>query len=846
MPCKSLLIYIGILLVCLSAKSQATVTGIITDSTGVPLPFATVYEQGTTNGTTSNANGIYTLNLSPGEHIIVAQYTGYQKKSTAVNVDTSSSDIKLDFRLLPETLVLQEVVISGDKKNLAKQIIRKAIKKRKYYANEVAAYTTEVYIKGLQRLDKRPKNLLGMTITIDTGIVYLSESISRIKYLHPDKINEKMISSKVSGNNNAFSYNQASEMLINLYDNSFYIEGLSERPFISPLANNAFLYYNYEFAGSIIEEDLYINKIKISPKRKTDPAFSGYIYIVDNSWRLHSVDVNLTRANGIEYLNSLNFNQVFAPVGHDIWMPISQRFTFEFDAFGFEGSGHFTAIYRNYDIVPNYYQPRKRKDETATKPKKKAPASPPPAQQQKNEAEALTEKDFSNAVLTVEEGANERDSMYWAAVRPIPLTPLEVKDYQLKDSLREIKSTKAYKDSVDQTRNQFKFGNLFFSGYTHYNSYERRYLTLPTLLEGLQYNSVEGLVMNLEFGFQKRNEHHTNYRITPAVRYGFANKKVQARIEGFKLLNPKKRSFILGGIGRYTYQLNNDNPIPNETNTFFSILRGKNYAKYYQKSFAKAGYQTELINGMLITAAAGYEQRTPMTNHASYNLANRDFTPNTPTNAEIGNTAFDTHEALLASLRLELSFAQQYIDRPDRKIILKSPYPKLHLYFKKGFPLLGSDVNYNLLKAGSTYEFRIGSMGTSEISTWAGAFVGTKTMSFVDFEHFNGNRIYLSKLGGQNLFQLLDYYTYSTQDRFLEAHYEHHFNEFIFNKIPLIKRLNLQAVASANYLTTPTAGQYMELGFGIEHIFKFFRVDFFTSMQDGAHQRNGIRVGAGF
>lgn len=841
MRCKLLLIYIGIMVGCLSAKGQATVSGIIADTTGTPLPFATVYEQGTTNGTTSNADGLYTLNLNAGSRTVIAQYTGYQKKASTLEVDTT--DLTLDFRLQPETLVLQEVVVSGDKKSLARQIVRKAIKKRKYYANEVAAYTTEVYIKGLQRLDKRPKNLLGMTITIDTGIVYLSESISRIKYLHPGKMNETMISSKVSGNNNAFSYNQASDMLINLYENSFFIEGLSERPFISPLSNNAFLYYNYEFAGSMIEGEQYINKIKISPKRKTDPAFTGYMYIVDESWRLHSVDVSLTKANGIEYLESLNFNQVFAPVAHDIWMPISQRFVFKFDAFGFEGSGHFTAIYRNYDVVPNYYQPRKKEDKPPT-PNKQAPPAPTPKKEKP--AESLTEKDFTNAVMTVEEGANERDSIYWAAVRPIPLTQLEVKDYKIKDSIRVIKSSKTYKDSLDNERNRFKPGNLFFSGYTHYNSYERKYLTFPTLLEGLQYNSVEGLVLNLEFGYQKRTEHHVNYRITPAFRYGFGNEKAQGRIEAFKLLNPKKRTFILGGIGRYVYQINPENPIPNETNTFFSILRGKNFAKYYQKSFAKVGYQSEIVNGVRFTGAMTYEQRTPMTNHASYNLAGRDFTSNTPTNAELGNTAFQTHTAFLTSASLEISFAQQYIDRPDRKIILRSPYPKLHLYAKKGIPIPGASINYTLLKAGSTYDFRVGSMGTSELSGWAGAFVGTKKMTFIDFEHFNGNRIYLSKLGGENMFQLLDYYTYSTQDRFLEVHYEHHFNEFIFNKIPLVKRLNLQAVASANYLSTPAAGQYIELGAGIEHIFKFFRVDFFTSIQNGAHQRNGIRVGAGF
>lgn len=95
-------------------------------------------------------------------------------------------------------------------------------------------------------------------------------------------------------------------------------------------------------------------------------------------------------------------------------------------------------------------------------------------------------------------------------------------------------------------------------------------------------------------------------------------------------------------------------------------------------------------------------------------------------------------------------------------------------------------------------------------------------------------------------FQLLDYYFYSTTDYYLNAHYEHHFNGFIFNKFPLLRKLKLQAVAGINYLYTEESRNYWELGFGIEHIFKVARVDIFTSFQDGSHLDTGFRLGFGF
>ena len=83
-----------------------------------------------------------------------------------------------------------------------------------------------------------------------------------------------------------------------------------------------------------------------------------------------------------------------------------------------------------------------------------------------------------------------------------------------------------------------------------------------------------------------------------------------------------------------------------------------------------------------------------------------------------------------------------------------------------------------------------------------------------------------------------------------EAHYEHHFNEFILNKFPLIRKLNWQAVASAHYLTTDAIGHYVEVGVGIEHIFKFMRVDYFRAITNGRLQPivadQAIRVGFGF
>ena len=123
-------------------------------------------------------------------------------------------------------------------------------------------------------------------------------------------------------------------------------------------------------------------------------------------------------------------------------------------------------------------------------------------------------------------------------------------------------------------------------------------------------------------------------------------------------------------------------------------------------------------------------------------------------------------------------------------------------------------------------------------------------MFFMDFHHFAGNRMSYSRAEGLRQFQLLDYYYFSTTKNYFEGHFEHHFNGFVWNKLPLLRKLRWQTVASLHYLTTPAAGNYWELGVGIEHILKFMRIDYFRSVQNGAVNfptaAQAIRFGFGF
>ncbi|OJJ21841.1 hypothetical protein BKI52_10310 [marine bacterium AO1-C] len=797
------------------AQETVTVKGRVIDKKGEGLPFATVYVKGTTNGTSTNDNGDYFLQVKPGNYELVFQYIGYQALTKQVTVEGA---MILNVTLEREVLKLKEITVTANGEDPAYAIMRKAIKNRKKYLKEVDQFTCNSYIKGLQRLDKAPKRILGMKVTVDTGIVYFSESVSELSYKKGD-YKEKMISSKVSGNSRGFSFNQASEMETNLYNNMISNAGFSERGLVSPIAFNAMLYYRYKYEGFFEENGKIINKIRLIPRRKLAPAFAGHIYIVEDEWRIHSAELSLGKG-AVEFIDSVTIKQIYAPVGNgSVWRPLSVKYTFEFAAFGFKGNGYFVCMYSKYNINPSFAR-----------------------------------RYFNNEIMTVSEDANKKDSVYWNEIRPIPLTNVEVKDYKEKDSLQVIKESKPYKDSVDAKRNKLGVSDIIIGGYTYRNTYRLERYSFPSLLGMLQYNTVEGIVADLSLGYRKgfKNANGDNNRkyitINPSFRYGFSNERFQAKVRSSYRFAPKSYGTIWAEGGRYVEQFSRVESISPLVNSYYTLLNEENFMKIYEKAYAQLGYRQELLNGIYFRGNIEFAERSPMQNTANDRwrfIDNREFSPNVPLNEELANTDFSYHQALTLNVALRFRIKQRYMTYPNRKFIMGSDYPTIWVGYRKGLAVGASDVDYDLLYATIYDNLNFGVIGTSQYTIRGGIFLNNNKMFFMDYRHPIGNQTSLSRTDYRS-FQLLDYYKYSTRDRYVEGHYEHHFNGFVMNGFPLINKLKSQLVLSAHYLWTPTSRNYLELGIGLEHLFKIMRVDFIVGLQEGNQVSSGFRFGFGF
>ena len=72
------------LLFSVSAFSQRTVTGKVTDQAGQPLVGTTVIIKGTNTGVTTNADGDYSIPVSGPDNVLVVSYVGYETQRIPV------------------------------------------------------------------------------------------------------------------------------------------------------------------------------------------------------------------------------------------------------------------------------------------------------------------------------------------------------------------------------------------------------------------------------------------------------------------------------------------------------------------------------------------------------------------------------------------------------------------------------------------------------------------------------------------------------------------------------------------------------------------------------------------
>lgn len=816
-----------------TASQAGVLKGIIKDNTGEQLPFATVFIKGTTMGTAANASAEYQLSLAPGTYKVSCQYLGYEQSSVNITIQGNET-ITQNFTLSPQTMQMESVVIKAGAEDPAYAIMRKAIAKRKFHLEQVKEFQSSIYMKGVIRNRDFPGEMFGVKVIVNgddvegsgggadsnsMGVVYLSEQ--EADYYSDGKREQTIIRSvRESGDPNGLGISRLPP-IVSFYENNVNpLWDISERGFISPVSENAMLSYRYKYEGEFMQDGYRVNKIKVIPRRAYEPVFSGDIYIIEDEWAIHSLNLSLTNKTGLNFIDTLRVEQTYLPLKKDLWVIKSQVQYPVLSIFGFGFTANFVTIYDDHKIN----QP-------------------------------IPDSIFSNdkVVAKYAKDAQNKDTSYWTENRVLPLEEDEVEDYKKRDSIHAVTSSPEYRDSIRKRGNKLRPMGLLMSGYSYSSKEYKNRVNLGSLLSALSFNSVEGLVVAPDVSTVHQVDSNSYISTHTGVRYGFSNQHFNAATNisyTHRDASWRTRQWTIGMQGgRYVHQFNPGSTVAPLYNTITTLLNGYNILNLYENWMAAGYFRQNLGTGFTWHLKAGFQRRLPLYNTTYYNWAGKnaaDYSPNQP--YILQNRIWEAHNAVLVKAGISYQPGYRYIQYPDHKSPITSGWPVFTLEYEKGISgILDSKADFDKWRAGMTDDINLKLLGNLEYNIAAGGFLNDNYVSLPDMMHIADNELYLASPYLYS-FQLAPYYLFSnTAELYTEAHVEYNLNGFLTNKIPLFRRLQWHLVTGGNALYIDDNNYYTEAYIGLDNIgykfIRFLRVDVVRSWDSYGYVNTGVRFG---
>lgn len=839
--------------------------GTIKGDDGAFLAFATIYVKQTGSGVVSDPQGHYEIVLPAGHYDFVFHYLGFETQTRSVDITESFTEI--DIVLKTQVIQLQSVTVKAGKEDPAYTIMRKAIAKAKYHTQQIDTYTAKVYVKGKGQLKDYPwlakKALEKEGITKDR--VFISESVSEIKFTRPNKFEEKVIAVYTNGNNRNASPNA-------YIFGSLYEPEIAET--VSPLSPKSFSYYKFEYLGTFKDRTYDISKIKVTPRSKGDNVFDGVIFIVEDWWSIHSVDLNVTKL-GIKF----HVKQIYNPIEDKAWLPVSQQFFIEGKIFGFEFVADYLATVKDYKIKLNPALPQEMTviDETVQKEQakqveKKYSKKGQQLQERLEAGKEVTRKELNQMVREYEKAelkeqkepdiieernfkvdslAYKKDSTFWVEMRPTPLSKEEVRGYKVADSMSVVQKKREEGDSLKPSKSKgFQPWDILLGDRYRLSKTEDFQIHAPWG----GFNTVEGLNLIYRMSYYKRwvvrdslnpdsRPKVSRLEITPVARYAFS-RNVLSGILRVDFRNQKRRITMEGG--RYVQQFNHDEPIHPLVNTITTLLMEDNLMKLYERNFIDLKWREQLNERFTVYTQWTWAHRSELFNNTSYTLVDlkeKSYTPNEPVNKELGSTSFQDNNAFTGVIGVEARPWQKFRLRNGRKSRVNNSSPLFTAEFRRGFGALDSDISFEQLELGAKHQVRFGVRGTLDFAIKGGTFFSNRSMYFMDYKHFLGNRTPFVTTDPVGSFRLLDYYNYSTQDKYLTANVHYHWRKLLVTRIPYVRLAGITENTFVNYLHSPTSMNYTEVGYGLDGILRIFRLEAAAAFQNGNYVGYGFRIG---
>ena len=810
-----------LLLFSLALAQQTKVSGIITDSkTKEKLPFVTIAFAGSTNAISSDTYGKYSISANENYAALKITYVGYETRIVPIEPGKTQ---QIDIALAPSRQLLQEVKVTSAKKvryrnknnpavELIKQVIAHKSKNRleDYNYAEYSQYEImDFYLSNLSEKFKNKKifkNLQFMFIQQDSTVIggknllpiYMEEKLSQNYYRKSPQAKKQIIEANKQvkydehfvDNKGMAAYFNRMYQDIDIYNNNI---SLVTNEILSPIADFSPDFYKFFITDTLKDQSPQLIELSFTPRNTTDMLFQGKIYItMDGNYTVEKAILSVNRHINLNFVREMEATLNFEKNDDGKYHLSQSDLKMEFGISKNKGTG----IYGERKVILNNFVANSpRPDQTYDGPDK---------------------------VFAM--NAENKDDRFWLASRPDTLENNKQNIYKNIDSLQAIPSVKRTMDWV----------NFGLAGYKNFGTFE----TGPASTF-YSFNPVEGF--RVRFGGRSTPDLSKRYYFETYGAYGTKDQRYKYFFSSTYSINNKSiyafpQNYVRASIQHDTKIPGQELQFVQEDNFLLSFKRGNNDTWLYNDVY-RLDYVHEYSSHF--SYALGFKKwdQTAAGSLLFQNLVN--------------NQINDVNTLRTTELSLELRYAPQesFYQGKLYRVPITDRYPIFTVRYIQGLKnLFGGSYNYQNVTGNINKRFYLSQFGFTDVTVEGNYIFGKVPFPLLDIHH--ANQTYALQLDSYNLMNFQEF----VSDHYASIFIDHNFNGFIFNKIPLLKKLKLREMVDFKSLWggvrsennpvndpsllrfpsyangTPITyslnkGPYMEGSVGVGNIFKLLRVD---------------------
>ncbi len=820
--CRYILLFLLILFPVFSFTLQAQpirVHGTVTDAaTGEPLPYATVSLLPVKAGMVvqTDDNGEYQLSFNARGERLQFMYVGYNTevialksiKNGVLNVKMKATDTKLS-----EVVVSAKRVRYSNRNNPAVDLIRKAIARKD--RNRIEANSTYEY----ERYEKIMLSINNLSDSVRNGFlfrqfpflanyidtseqtgalslpVFLRENISEHYYRNdPEASKEYLIASKMVNFHDMLERGLLAPFLDGMVRRTNIYDNrivVLENECLSPMSPQSPNYYRFHIIDTVQVSDVSCINLNFYPRNDQDFGFRGNIYITnDSAYAVKRVELAFTRNSSANFVNDFSLIQEYSRIDSSWCLTLDEAVI----DFGLSKNTQGMMVGKRTNTYGKY------------------------------KLNHYISDGMFGGVNKVDElpGFDMRAEEYWQENRIVPLSKQEQGVYNMVEEMRQDKWFNRMLDLV----------GLAFSGYISVGKFD-----IGRMESFASFNDVEGL--RLRFGGKTNVHFHERLYLEGYGAYGFADERFKYKLGAMYSFAPRKQHPWEQPMNLLSasYESNIETPgqfflFGTADRFFLSFHRGKAQQMVYHKTLT-VDYHREYKSGFSWSPSFTHKEQTP--------AGDLKF--------ENGHGEHKTLSTSQVGVKLRFAPNERFYQLQANRFPLNHTYPVISLNYSYGIPgFWDSEYAFHRVELGLDKRTWFASLGFLDVWAKAGMIFGTVPFPLLVIHQANQNYAYQDEA-----FNMMNYMEF-VSDKYVMANLSYCLNGWLFNRIPLVKKLKWREYftfkalwgnvnernmpennpdlfrfpVNADGIPTMYAlgdTPYMEASFAIDNIFKVLRLD---------------------